>query len=143
MPDELPAEWSARYFAPGEMVCACCGIQRMSPGFMRRLDKLRERFGAPLVVNSGYRCPAYNHEVSTTGGQGPHTTGRAVDLAVQGPAAFQVLSLALLLGFTGIGLRQAGLPRKRFIHLDDLLLPSHLRPRVWTYAPEPGDPTVG
>jgi hypothetical protein len=33
--------------------------------------------------------------------------------------------------FTGIGLKQHG--EGRFIHLDDLHLPAHPRPIVWTY----------
>ena len=43
------------------------------------LDPLRAAWGAPIVVNSGYRCPALNEAV---GGSktSDHMTGRAADI---------------------------------------------------------------
>lgn len=45
----------------------------------RVLDPLRTAWGAPIVVNSGYRCPALNEAV---GGSktSDHMTGRAADI---------------------------------------------------------------
>ena len=43
------------------------------------LDPLREWYGKPIVVNSGYRCPALNKAV---GGATPsqHMSGQAADI---------------------------------------------------------------
>lgn len=103
---------------------------RMHAVFMHRLQLLRNRIG-PLLINSGYRTPEYNSRVSTTGSSGPHTTGRAVDIAISGPRAHELLRVAIDLGFTGIGVKQHGPHQARFIHLDDLHGPT--RPRIWSY----------
>lgn len=121
-----------RYFQRSEFRCKHCGADRMQERFLLDLDELRHRYGKPLVVSSGYRCPEYNARVSSTGLHGPHTTGLAVDLSVARTDAYAVLRLALELGFTGIGVAQKG--NNRFIHLDSLL-PATGRPRptVWSY----------
>jgi uncharacterized protein YcbK (DUF882 family) len=130
MPDELFPP--LRHFRYWEFLCRCCGIQRMNPQFLTRLDELREAYGRPLRVVSGFRCPAHNTEVSNTGTDGPHTTGRAVDLAVDRGNAYDLVQHAITRRFTGIGLKQHG--PKRFIHLDDLqAAPGLLRPTIWTY----------
>ncbi|HYE48578.1 MAG TPA: D-Ala-D-Ala carboxypeptidase family metallohydrolase [Azospirillaceae bacterium] len=121
-------------FSRAELACRGSGECRMDPGFMGRLQNLRVAFGKPLRVTSGYRSPAHNAAVSGTGEAGPHTTGRAVDIAIGGPDVWRLVQLAQDWGFTGIGLRQAGPMEGRYVHLDDLP-PSgaHPRPRVWTY----------
>lgn len=108
------------------------GAANMNQGFLDMLDVLREKVGFPLIVTSGYRSPAYNDSVSTTGTTGPHTTGKAVDLAVAGHQAHAVLKAALELGFTGIGVSQKG--TSRFIHLDILANGEHGAPRPWVWS---------
>lgn len=121
------------HFTAGEFACQCgCGDNRIQAGLVFKLDELRTRFGKPLVVTSGYRCPRHNARVSTTGEAGPHTTGLAVDIGVSGRDAVVVLRLALELAFTGIGVQQRG--GGRFLHLD--LIPNqhgHKRPWIWSY----------
>lgn len=104
----------------------------MDPVFLMDVDELRHRYGKPLVVSSGYRCSRYNAQVSSTGDTGPHTTGLAVDFAVDRGAAFELLHLALSMGFTGIGVQQKG--GGRFLHLDKLPnAPGQPRPTIWSY----------
>lgn len=128
-------DWSAvQYFKPGEFACHCgCGKAGIQPAIVYALDQLREDYGKPLVVTSGYRCPYWNSKKSTTGENGPHVTGLAVDLAVSGRDAWTILRMAMESRvFTGIGLNQKG--SDRFIHLD--MIPdslTHKRPWVWTY----------
>lgn len=43
------------------------------------LNGLRERFGAPIYINSGYRCPAVNRAVGGVDNS-YHLQGRAVDI---------------------------------------------------------------
>jgi uncharacterized protein YcbK (DUF882 family) len=105
----------------------------MDNGFLWQLEILRSRVGFPLIVTSGYRCPEHNQRCSSTGLNGPHTTGRAVDFKVDGNKAFVVVRSAMLtLDFTGIGVQQKG--QNRFIHLDNLPnAPGRLRPTIWSY----------
>lgn len=122
-------------FAPDEMRCRCgCARAEMDGAFMARLQHLRDRLG-PLSVSSGYRCPAHNMRVSSTGPDGPHTTGRAADIRVSGARAHELAVLALAEGITGLGVRQAGPHGARFLHID-ILTPDEaggLRPRIWSY----------
>ena len=128
---EVPSEeWPWPNFTPFEMRCRGTGRLVVVSTFMDRLQRLRSELGKPLVVSSGYRDPEYNDEVSSTGLDGPHTTGRAVDLLVYSETAYHVVGLAYIEGFVGIGLHQKGAFRRRFIHLDDL---KDFRPGIWTY----------
>jgi zinc D-Ala-D-Ala carboxypeptidase len=126
-----------RYFELDEFKCRgqnCCGgSNHIAPVFVRALDELRHRYGRPLVVSSGYRCPIHNARVSSTGADGPHTTGRAGDLGVDRAEALQVLRIALEMAcFMGIGIHQKG--AGRFIHLDTLPdRPGQPRPTIWSY----------
>jgi uncharacterized protein YcbK (DUF882 family) len=121
-----------RYFERREFACKHCGANKMDELFLLALDELRYRYGKPLIVTSGYRCPAHNACVSSTGLYGPHTTGGAADLRVSRADAYNVLRLALEMGFTGIGVSQKGIDR--FIHVDMLrAAPDRPRPTVWSY----------
>ena len=127
-----------RFFAASEFVCrgvTCCGgTERMDEDFVLRLDDLRKALGKPIIITSGYRCPEHNDAVSSTGRKGPHTTGKAVDIAVYGRDAFTIIRLALERGFTGLGFKQHGPHGQRFMHLDTLSDHGHPpRPWVWTY----------
>lgn len=127
-----------RYFKPSEFACDCgdCGStgHEMRLDFVEKLDDLRHRLGFPLFVTSGYRCPTYNQRISTTGIDGPHTTGRAADIGLSGPRVHSLVQQCSLGGWmSGIGLNQKGDHSTRFVHLDDLAEPAHPRPRIWTY----------
>ena len=122
-----------RYFQLGEFACQCgCDQNLIDHQFVTELDDLRHRLGFALLITSGYRCPDYNAKVSSTGRAGPHTTGRAADLGVDRTRAYEVVQTALLMQFTGIGVKQHG--SSRFIHLDNLPNgPGQPRPTVWSY----------
>ncbi len=92
-----------KYFSEEELTCNCgCGRQEMDDDFMQVMDSIRENLGYPLIVTSAYRCPEYNNRVSTTGYNGPHTTGKALDIAISGEKAFWLILEAYENGFTGI-----------------------------------------
>ena len=131
--DAARQRWRWPHFTPEEMACKHCGALSVDTEFMDRLEDLRHEYGRPMVVSSGYRCPAYNETVSTTGPKGPHTTGCAVDISVRGRDAYDLLQLAVSHqhAFTGIGINQKG--AGRFLHLDSLQAPWHPRPALWTY----------
>ncbi len=120
-------------FTRDEFKCHCGNcVNEIQDSFIDRMQKLRTLLGFPLSITSGYRCPAYNAKVSGTGLTGPHTKGRAADIAVSREQAFRLVSMASTLGFTGIGVSQKG--NSRYIHLDDLPAASgQPRPTIWSY----------
>jgi len=74
-----------KWFNEKEFVCRCCGEL---PPFAREniealvenvLDPLRERYGKPIIVNSGYRCAKHNREVGGASGS-QHMRGEAADI---------------------------------------------------------------
>jgi uncharacterized protein YcbK (DUF882 family) len=105
----------------------------MDNAFMNKLVELRECVGFPLVVSSAYRCPEHNKKVSDTGERGPHTTGKAIDIAIHGCNATYLVVKAWEKGFTGFGINQKGSIESRFIHLDTLEPPDYPRPTIWSY----------
>lgn len=126
---------STEHFTERELACPCCGVNRMDAQFMDKVETLRgviyKKF---MILSSAYRCPAHNRKVSSTGANGPHTTGRAIDTLVSGEDAYAMLDAALTIGFTGVGINQKGPHGSRFLHLDDL--PNSIstpRPRIWSY----------
>jgi uncharacterized protein YcbK (DUF882 family) len=85
-------------------------------------------------VSSGYRCPDHNNEVSSTGLNGPHTTGKAADILVKGMNAYLLLQAAMKSGrLYGIGISQRGKHESRFLHLDMVESGQAFRPTVWSY----------
>lgn len=117
------------HFSDAELTCKCgCGMLP-DKKFMDRVETLRVKAGFPMGVSSGARCANHNAKVSGTGTDGPHTTGKAIDLAVSRGEAYKVLKIAFEMGFTGIGVNQKG--SSRFIHLDDIS--SDVRPTIWSY----------
>ena len=109
-------------------------MQKAHRVLMHLEKQIRNRTG-PLAVSSGYRCAAHNARVSSTGSDGPHTTGKAADIRIHGAGAHRLVEIAMADGMTGLGIRQAGPHPARFIHID-MLTPDEtggLRPRIWSY----------
>jgi len=107
--------------------------ERMEPDFMERLIKLRKTINVPLTVTSSYRDREHNSRI---GGavNSAHLLGRAVDIKIAGENAYTLVGLAVVSGFTGIGVKQKGPYGGRFIHLDDCEdCADRPRPRIWSY----------
>ena len=122
----------SEFFTKEELQCKCgCGQARMDEDFMQMMDILRFKLNKPVRLNSAYRCPEHNNNVSSTGYNGPHTTGKAVDVRCSGKTAHAILKIAAGLDFDGIGISQKGDHGGRFIHLDTLR--GDTRPWVWSY----------
>ncbi|MEK9895017.1 MAG: D-Ala-D-Ala carboxypeptidase family metallohydrolase [Burkholderiaceae bacterium] len=127
----MSADWV--YFTVDEMKCKGTDECEMDQRFMERLIDLREDYGKPMPITSGYRSLAHN---SAVGGSpnSAHIYGRAVDVAVTGNNAYDLIQLAMKHGFTGIGVAQRGAHNKRFIHIDDMDdSDKSPRPTVWSY----------
>lgn len=98
---------------------------------MEMLTELRVAYAKPLRVTSAYRDITHPIEAKKSK-PGAHATGKAADIAVERGEAYEVLKLALEIGFTGIGVAQKG--SGRFLHLD-ICEPEDgmIRPTVWSY----------
>ena len=101
-----------KYFSEKEFWCRCSQCQKgdaelgIPPGGMMGgvpenvkalvenvLDPLREKYGKPIKVNSGYRCP--NHNLAVGGAtQSQHMKGEAADIAMVHGSRFKVHDLA-------------------------------------------------
>jgi zinc D-Ala-D-Ala carboxypeptidase len=79
-------------FSAQEFDCSHCGQNEMKPEFMAKLQKLREAYGSPMRVTSGYRCPQHIIEVKKAR-PGAHASWfKLVDIGVQGEEAHRLLS---------------------------------------------------
>ena len=109
----------------------------MDEGFMHVIEAIRGMAGFPFYVTSAYRCEKHDRKISN--GSGAHTTGKAIDIAVDRKKAFKLIQLIGGYPITGLGVKQHG--DNRFIHLDILTEddPSpypgraFYRPTVWGY----------
>ena len=85
----------------------------VSDALVRVLESIREHFGKPVYINSGYRTESHN---KTCGGTAysQHKYGLAADITIQGVTPAQVAAYAetLLVGTGGIG------TYKSFTHID-------------------------
>lgn len=111
------------------LTCSCgCGRMEMKDEFMNQIVLIREAVGIPFRITSGFRCPTHNARVSSTGEAGPHTWGRALDIAADSRMKSLIQTAASGIGFNRFGIA------KTFIHLDDLTeddgFPEHV---IWTY----------
>ena len=74
-----------KWFKEKEFVCRCCGElppvarENIEALVENVLDPARERFGKPIIVNSGYRCPKHNKEVGGVANS-QHLRGEAADV---------------------------------------------------------------
>jgi len=121
-------------FTAEELACDCgCGggEDDMDSGFMAKVIAMRFEAGFAFPVTSGYRCPEYNAKASKSGTTGPHTTGKALDIAVDRKRAAILIRLAYAYGITAVGVSQQG--AKRFLHIDTVDRGKDLTPTVWSY----------
>jgi uncharacterized protein YcbK (DUF882 family) len=100
------------------MACRGTGQIKTTATLLNRLDVVRDRFGAPITVLSGYRSPYHNAVV----GGAPlsrHVIGDAVDISTVNLDKDYLEQLARNEGFTGFGYYRT------FLHID------LGRPRKW------------
>ena len=100
------------HFLLREFQCRCCGCVKLSPRLLERLEALREIWGRPVVVTSGYRCATHNAKVGGAT-RSLHMAGLAADVAVPQNGQEHIAAIARTLGFAEI------LPggRRNYLHL--------------------------
>lgn len=115
-----------RYFELSEFECPCCKKADMDSVLLGKLDHLRENFGQPLTINSGFRCKKHNAKLKESSPNSQHLLGKAADLSIVGMSSeekHKLVSLAFESGFKGIGIG------KTFIHVDV----RSGKPSLWGY----------
>lgn len=104
----------SKFFKSGEFhrCIPPCNISSVDVNLLYRLDKLRELYGKPIILNSAYRTVEYERSVGRSG-TSSHTKGLAVDIrCLDSRERLLLLKSALDVGFRRIGIY------KRFLHLD-------------------------
>lgn len=123
----LPKKPLSEHFTSDEFACPCgtCAGGWIQPELVAKLEQLRARWGRYIKILSGYRCANHNRKESGAVGS-LHLTGFAADIftsPMTGHDIYELVKLAIELGFGGIGVRGHAL------HLD-------VRPYscLWTYG---------
>lgn len=108
-------EWRWPDFTPAEMLCRCRNCTSViDEDFMDDLQALRNDFGSPMNITSGHRCMRHNASIGGAMSSG-HVTAQAVDVAVGGAKAYELVGKAMNHGFSRIGVSQRD--DSRFIHI--------------------------
>ena len=86
----------SKHFSKAEFACNHCG--KLHPSgvmppkeLLDVLDDLRDHFGVPVTVNSGYRCPVHNANVGGATAS-RHMEGDASDVMVKGVPPSEVFA---------------------------------------------------
>ena len=125
------SEWTDKWrnFKLDEFKCKCgCEEVKINSDLLDLLQEARDELG-PLSINSAYRCSSHNDSVSSTGPNGPHTSGNAVDIAVKNSQHRKQLIDWFTNKVSGLGIA------KSFIHIDNLTADDGFdaRPNAWIY----------
>lgn len=113
------AEKLSANFKVSEFAChgsGCCSSVLIDTGLVEILQKIRDYFGKPVIITSGYRCATHNKTVGGVTGS-KHTEGKAADISVQGVTPAEVAKYAESIGVRGIGLYETAADGY-FVHVD-------------------------
>lgn len=129
------------FFTSEEFACKCKNKHcegkppklAMQSTLVQALNRVREEFGQPITVTSGYRCPAHNKAIGGSP-KSQHMLGTAVDIQ---PASGKPEDLERLYqlcleeaAFTGVGDGR----KKRFVHVDCRTLRPGEKRKEWPYV---------
>lgn len=112
-------EQLSKNFTVAEMACkgtGCCSTVKVDTDLVTYLQKIRDHFGKPVTINSGYRCDAHNKAVGGASGS-LHTKGQAADISVKDVKPAEVAKYAESIGVLGIGLYETA-KDGYFVHID-------------------------
>ena len=101
-----------KYFKLSEFDCKETGENKMCPSFLTLMDTLREEYGKPIHISSGYRSRKHSVE-KVKEYAGSHTLGRAADIVVANSTdRYELIKAAYKVGINRIGIGDD------FIHVD-------------------------
>jgi hypothetical protein len=106
-----------RYFKLEEFACPCCGLKRIDPKLLVKLDDLRHECGIPFHINSGCRCNQHNKDVGGVDSSSHTIQGdgftHAVDIRCKTSRDRYTILLHVYKYFNRVGIA------KTFIHVDN------------------------
>lgn len=94
----------------------CCLTTQIDEKLVEYVQKIRDHFGKPVNVSSGYRCPTHNKNIGGATGS-RHSKGQAVDIYINGVAPAEIAKYAESIGILGIGLYETN-SDGFFVHVD-------------------------
>lgn len=94
----------------------CCSTVLIDDQLVTYIQKIRDHFGKPITITSGYRCATHNARVGGATGS-RHNKGQAADIVVQGVTPKKVAQYAESIGIMGIGLYETSADG-HFVHID-------------------------
>lgn len=99
------------YLKEFECKCGKCKNTVIDVNLVNSLQKIRDKYNKPVIINSGYRCNKHNKAV---GGAtlSKHRFGMAADIRIKGVAPEAIAAYAESIGIKGIGLYSS------FVHID-------------------------
>ncbi len=104
-----------KHFNISEFHCkgtACnCKETLHDPALSNFLQQIRDHFGKPIHITSGYRCAKHNAAVGGASGS-RHTKGQAADFYIDDVEPVEIAAFAEQIGVLGIGLYD------NFVHID-------------------------
>lgn len=108
------AEKLSKNFKSTELDCNgtnCCSKTLIDKQLITYLQKIRDNFKRPVIINSGYRCGTHNKAI---GGAkySKHTLGKAADIKIDGIPTKDIAAYCESIGIKGIGLYET------FVHID-------------------------
>ena len=110
-----PTEMISEHFGVWEFKCKDNSrVIVLSKALVELLEKIREHFKRPVVINSGYRTVQYNSQLTNSSPKSQHTLGKAADIRVTGvsPANVYAYLNQLYPNSHGIGIYNT------FVHVD-------------------------
>ena len=94
----------------------CCSSTLVDDQLVTYLQKIREHFGKPVNISSGYRCATHNKNVGGATNS-RHAKGQAADIYINGIAPAEIAKYAESIGILGIGLYETN-SDGHFVHID-------------------------
>lgn len=114
MTGPLLEEWRgySKNFLPKELASKGNGSVFITKEALTKLQRVRDLYGKPIIINSAYRDPIHNVNVGGSPNS-QHVKGQAFDIHIPNHTVGRELErIALEAGFTSIG------RYKNFLHID-------------------------
>lgn len=110
----------SKNFTTAEFHCQginCCAETPVDDQLVEFLQAIRDHFGKPVLINSGYRCVVHNARIPNAGKKSKHIEGRAADIMIRGVAPLEIAKFAESIGVKGIGCYDTAVDGY-FVHID-------------------------
>ena len=94
----------------------CCSSTLVDDKLVTYLQQIREHFGKPVNISSGYRCATHNKNIGGATNS-RHSKGQAADIYITGVTPAEIAKYAESIGILGIGLYETN-SDGFFVHVD-------------------------